>query len=45
MFAEGLRFGQEHAPIAHGIAFNEVEITVGMHLIVVVKTVCPHHPN
>ena len=45
VLAERLCLGQEHASVAYGIALNEVEIAVGMHLIVVVKSVCAHHPN
>ena len=45
MLAKGLCFGQEHAPIAYGIALNEVEIAVSVRFIVVVKSVCAHHPN
>ena len=37
--AEGLCRGQEHAAVSHCIATHEVEVAIGMELVVIVQTV------
>ena len=39
--AERLCHGEEHAAVAHGVAFDIVEIAVAVGFVVVVQTVCP----
>ena len=41
--AEGLCRRQEDAPVAHGIALDEVEVTVRVYLIIIIKAVTAQH--